>query len=232
MVVSRLVCIVCVFAACCLMPTSAPSDEVLATKPVPVLAPQVVEDAGAVLPSPVLQELPPARAPQSVRKTTESVRVALKDGSQLAGELVEVEAVRMSTAFGQITVPVELIATIDRATSPQTRIVLRNGDRLTGDVDLQAIGLKTSWGEAEIRMEHVLSLLCAGARRFPGPPLPYSPAASPAVYSPSYPATAPGPRGPVGRYATPAPAFAPAPAAPTTVAPSTPPTKPSYRKAQ
>jgi len=89
------------------------------------------------------------------------VSVRLRDGSCLVGELLDLEELAMETAFGQVTIPRKLVAHIQLAGPPKAAtLCFGNGDRLTGQLTLGTVRLKTSFGEVSIETEQILSVAC------------------------------------------------------------------------
>lgn len=106
---------------------------------------------------------PPAVVARGVAPDAEGrVSVRLRDGSCLVGELLGMEELAMETAFGQVTIPRKLVAHIQLAGPPKTATVqFGNGDRLTGELTLGSVRLKTSFGEVAIETAEVLSVACS-----------------------------------------------------------------------
>ena len=122
----------------------------LATVPQPYLIRSPGAPPAAVLPAPTV-------APDAEGR----VSVHLRDGSCLVGELLGMEELAMETAFGKVTIPRKLVARVQFAGPPKAATVqFGNGDRLTGELTLAAVRLKTSFGEVSIEMEEVLSVAC------------------------------------------------------------------------
>jgi hypothetical protein len=95
---------------------------------------------------------------------TAPVKVSLDDGSTLAGEIHADGPLDCVTSFGSISVPFNKVRGIlwrESSDTPdrQATLVLDNNDSLTVTVACPAITVKTTWGQANIELPHVRSLL-------------------------------------------------------------------------
>ncbi len=87
--------------------------------------------------------------------------VAIKDGSQLRGEPVEVSALQVKTIFGPVSIPIYRVAGVRLADDPRqpATICLSNGDSLTGVLSTDSITIRTEWGSATIARDHIVSIV-------------------------------------------------------------------------
>jgi hypothetical protein len=106
--------------------------------------------------SPIGQRFRPSSA-----LSTQPIIVAIKEGPQLSGVLVEVNALQVKTVFGQVSIPLDRIAGIRIADDPRqpATICLSNGDSLTGALATDALTIKTEWGSATIARDHIVSIV-------------------------------------------------------------------------
>ena len=86
--------------------------------------------------------------------------VRLSDVKSLAGELDEFSELKLTTKFGDVTIPMEQIAGIKLHTDEDDSavVVLVDGDVLTGIPELPTLQLSTDWGKAEVNPEAVQSI--------------------------------------------------------------------------
>ncbi len=98
---------------------------------------------------------------------TGPAKVSLDDGTTLTGEIHADGPLDCVASFGPITVPFNKIRGImwresSEGQGPQSLpaiLVLEHNDTLTVTLSCPAIRLKTSWGEANVELHHVRSLL-------------------------------------------------------------------------
>ena len=90
-----------------------------------------------------------------------SMKMTLQNKLELSGTPVDLEAIEMSSLFGEAKIPLHTIAGIRFAQGPeeQTTVVLLNGDALTGYINLADINFVSDWGEAKVNVAHVVSVV-------------------------------------------------------------------------
>lgn len=93
--------------------------------------------------------------PQSLR-----MKLKLRRDMTLEGAPVELANVKMNTIFGDATLPLNTIAGIRFAgeNSPESTVILRNGDSLTGSLVLENVKFVSQWGEATINVSALESV--------------------------------------------------------------------------
>ncbi|MHC4406161.1 MAG: hypothetical protein ACYTG0_41530 [Planctomycetota bacterium] len=107
---------------------------------------------------------PPTVAPRTEDDGRFTVR--LSDGSSLVGSLEGMDNLVMQALVGEVTIPVDKVTQI--LTPPdakQTVVTFRNGDRLTGEIRLDAVRLKTAWGEVSVNPQHVVAIVRGNSSR-------------------------------------------------------------------
>ena len=92
--------------------------------------------------------------------SSQPIIVAIKDGPQLSGGLVDLDAFEFKTIFGPVSVPVNTILGIRMADDPRqpATVCLSNGDSLTGVLANDSVTIKTGWGGATIARDHIISI--------------------------------------------------------------------------
>ena len=107
-----------------------------------------------------------AQESESTPSTNEKIvggamKMTLQNKLELSGTPVDLEAIEMSSLFGEAKIPLHTIAGIRFAQGPeeQTTVVLLNGDALTGDINLADINFVSDWGEAKVNVAHVVSVV-------------------------------------------------------------------------
>lgn len=88
--------------------------------------------------------------------------IELIEGSKILGSPIELTALPMKVDFGEIEVALTLIQqltfTKDRAS---VVVKFRNGDQVTGALQLKQIKIKTAFGQATIPIERIAKLSIA-----------------------------------------------------------------------
>jgi hypothetical protein len=104
-----------------------------------------------------VEDIPRGPVPETAGK----MKLSLREGLELEGTPVEVEALKVNSLFGEASIPLHTIAGIRfaQAAGEQTTIVLQNGDVLTGEVGLQEIKFIADWGEAKVAISHLTSIV-------------------------------------------------------------------------
>ncbi|MEM9943097.1 MAG: hypothetical protein AAF939_16150 [Planctomycetota bacterium] len=94
--------------------------------------------------------------------------VRLSSGKILSGLVDELNQVDLSTKFGKVSIPVEQIVGIRFRIDNRDScvVVLNNGDSITGIPVMNAIELKTDWGQADIEPKYIESLTTTSSARF------------------------------------------------------------------
>jgi hypothetical protein len=181
---------------------------------------------------PVAPLAPPAEPPRAVAAdgtlvpasgetaAVDAVRVQWTDSSQIVGEIAANTPLLLKSRFGEMKLTFEDIVRIDSAVDDgQWRVTLPSGDRLTGELKLSGIKMKTSWGEVQLDDKKIASLEAgklhtqqfAVARRSPDGRTTSVAYRERNVFAPLYPGTA-GESGPGYPSASP---YAPTPTYPT-----------------
>jgi hypothetical protein len=85
------------------------------------------------------------------------VYVSIERSDDLSGSIVELESLKVETAFGQVSIPMDKVDGIKMHADAKDNAVIafKNGDLVTGKVVLEVIKLKTEWGTAHINTEKV-----------------------------------------------------------------------------
>jgi len=105
------------------------------------------------------------RPEQANKETATRLVVELTDGSRVAGTATLQTVAIRSQAYGEAQVRLKSIESIDFEDDRQTvEIPLRNGDRITGVMELDAVRLETLFGKVAIPVEHVVRILNPAAR--------------------------------------------------------------------
>ena len=91
-----------------------------------------------------------------------------KETTQLSGQLIELDALKVATAFGNVTIPLEKIEAVRMRADSEERsvIALGNGDMITGKIEIDELHLKTNWGKAHINSVSLESFSVSPYGRF------------------------------------------------------------------
>ena len=107
------------------------------------------------------EELVPTPASRPDDSKSSLMKLVLKEGLEMAGTPVELDAIKMDSLFGEATIPLDTIAGIrfGKQAGEQTTVVLLNGDSLTGEISLDEIKFVAEWGEATVFTGHIDSIV-------------------------------------------------------------------------
>ncbi len=99
-----------------------------------------------------------ASADQSIRGI---MKLKLRDNLELSGTPIDLDTIEMTSLVGKVNLPVHTIAGIRFAQGPdeQTTVVLLNGDALTGEINLPQVAIVSEWGEANVNVANVVSVV-------------------------------------------------------------------------
>lgn len=98
-----------------------------------------------------------ANAQELTAPVSGKVFVSLDRNNDLSGVVLELEALKVETAFGAVSIPMSKIDGIKMHADAKDNAVIafKNGDLVTGKVILDIVKLKTEWGTAHINTEKV-----------------------------------------------------------------------------
>ena len=94
--------------------------------------------------------------------------VKVTKGANLAGQIVGISELTVTTGFGKITIPVEKIEAIKMHADGDDSAVIAfvNGDMVTGKVEVDELQLKTTWGKAHINSASIEAISSSQHGRF------------------------------------------------------------------
>ncbi len=86
--------------------------------------------------------------------------VNLSQDRELTGILVEMQDMKVTTSFGEVSIPFEKIDGIKLHANANDASVIafKNGDLITGKVVLDQVKLKTDWGAAHVNTTQIDSM--------------------------------------------------------------------------
>lgn len=86
--------------------------------------------------------------------------VNLSQDRELTGTLVEMQDMKVTTSFGEVSIPFEKIDGIKlhADANDASVIAFKNGDLITGKVVLEQVKLKTDWGAAHVNTTQIDSV--------------------------------------------------------------------------
>ena len=110
----------------------------------------------------------PQIEPESQDPAKKMFFVNLNNNETMRGEIDGFEAFKIKCSFGEITMPLDQIAGIRFHTDDKDSavVVLKNGDSLTGVPTVEAVKIKTSWGQADVAPEHMKSITTSANSSF------------------------------------------------------------------
>jgi len=96
------------------------------------------------------------------------VYVSLDRNNDLSGTILELESLKVETAFGAVSIPMSKIDGIKMHSDAKDNAVIafKNGDLVTGKVILDVVKLKTEWGTAHINTAKVETITNAKGSKF------------------------------------------------------------------
>ncbi len=107
-----------------------------------------------VLPGAAPSPVDPMAVPRL--KPTGRFNIHLKDGSTVIGKVSDKQPLKVKTIFGEATIPLNKIASVQfEGEAGKTKVLLRNNDRITGELTLESITVETEWAELEIGAKHI-----------------------------------------------------------------------------
>ena len=108
-------------------------------------------------------------AAQSVDGPADSVVfVTVAQNREISGAIVELNEIDVATSFGEVKVPMAKIDGIKMNVGADGGAVLafKNGDMLTGKVQLDKVQLKTDWGVAHVNSDKIETITFDKNARF------------------------------------------------------------------
>lgn len=112
----------------------------------------------------------PSRATAAPSAESRAVRFAaeLTDGTNVTGELVDLDALPLTVDFGEVKIPLRLIhgVQIGQGDSP-AKVRFRNGDLLSGRLGLETLVLSTKYGRLSIKVQQIVRITSAEAASIP-----------------------------------------------------------------
>jgi formylmethanofuran dehydrogenase subunit D len=106
---------------------------------------------------------------QSVEGPANSVVfVSFSQNRELTGSVTELDELKVTTSFGEVNVPMSKIDGIKMNIGNDNSAVLafKNGDMLSGKVNLDTVQLKTDWGTAHIDASQIETITTDKNARF------------------------------------------------------------------
>ena len=87
---------------------------------------------------------------------------------EIAGAPIDLNTIKFKAEFGQVSIPMAKVAGIKLHVNADDAavIALKNGDLVTGEIELETISLKTTWGKAHVKLEQIETILADSKSRF------------------------------------------------------------------
>ena len=106
--------------------------------------------------------------PKVLGPSGKTVFVKIAQSPDLTGELMELASIKVNTSFGEVAIPMENVDGIKMniGSNGKAVIAFKNGDMITGRVDLGSLVLKTDWGKAHIDPIHIETITMNKDGRF------------------------------------------------------------------
>ena len=87
-----------------------------------------------------------------------TMHIRLRDGSNLIGKLSDVKLIKVKTSIGELSIPIEKVASFSFSGAKTAKIMLRNGDRITGELAIDKIKVTAPWGEVAVDVKFILQV--------------------------------------------------------------------------
>lgn len=111
----------------------------------------------------------PSVSAQETDKSDEGrVYVKVTQNRELLGIPIELANLKVTTSFGEVSIPMEKIVGIKLHVGDDDTAVIafKNGDLVTGVVKLESLSLKTAWGKAHVNLEQIETITINRNARF------------------------------------------------------------------
>ena len=98
----------------------------------------------------------------------DKVYVAIQRNDNLSGAIVDLDTLKVETAFGSVSIPMAKVDGIKLHSDAKDNAVIafKNGDLVTGKLVLDVVKLKTEWGTAHINTDKVETVTNTRNARF------------------------------------------------------------------
>jgi hypothetical protein len=109
-----------------------------------------------------------ADAQELAAPSSGKVYVSIDKSSDLAGDILELDSLKVATEFGTVSIPMAKVDGIKMHSDAKDNAVIafKNGDLVTGKVVLEVVKLKTEWGTAHINTEKVQTITYSRNSKF------------------------------------------------------------------
>jgi len=89
---------------------------------------------------------------------------------EIAGAPIGLDTIKFKAEFGEVSIPMAKVAGIKLHVNADDAavIALKNGDLVTGEIELETISLKTTWGKAHVKLEQIETILADSKSQFFG----------------------------------------------------------------
>ncbi len=96
------------------------------------------------------------------------VFVKVTRNRELSGAAIGLSEIKFNAEFGQVSIPMVKIAGIKLHVNADDDavIALKNGDLVTGTIELEQVSLKTAWGKAHVKLDQIETILAESQSRF------------------------------------------------------------------
>ena len=87
---------------------------------------------------------------------------------EISGTPISLGEIKFQAEFGKVSVPMAKIAGIKLHVNGEDAavIALKNGDLVTGAIELETISLNTTWGKAHVKLDQIETILADSKSRF------------------------------------------------------------------
>ena len=94
----------------------------------------------------------------TIKAVSESITLDLTDGSHING--IATLSIPVKTDFGDMAVPLNQIQSLEIGgeENKTASFIFKNGDRLTGKLEIESVPLTTIFGEVSIQIKHIKSI--------------------------------------------------------------------------
>ncbi len=94
--------------------------------------------------------------------------ISVTQNRKLSGTPIELSSLKVTTGFGEVVIPLTKIDGIKMHADADDAAVIafKNGDLVTGKIELEKVSIKTDWGKAHINTAQIDSITSSPNAKF------------------------------------------------------------------
>ena len=125
----------------------------------------LLQDLAAVL---ILAVIATPTIAQDIAPKAGTLNAKLTQNRQLSGVPIELASLNVTTSFGDVKIPMDKVNGIKFHANQDDSAVIafKNGDLVTGKIDLKKLSIKTEWGKAHINISQLDAITVSSSAAF------------------------------------------------------------------